>query len=103
MEVSDEGIGVPDDINIFELFKTTKPGGTGLGLPLVQQIVSAHNGKIAYKNKPGRGATFKVSLPLSQTNAMVRATTLTQGQIQLHKGLRRPQHKEATEGSPATS
>jgi two-component system sensor histidine kinase HydH len=62
LEVSDDGVGVPDNVNIFELFKTTKPGGTGLGLPLVQQIVSAHNGTIAYKSKPGRGATFKVSL-----------------------------------------
>ena len=62
LEVSDEGVGVPDNVNIFELFKTTKPGGTGLGLPLVQQIVSAHNGTIAYKSEPGRGATFKVSL-----------------------------------------
>jgi len=62
LEVSDDGVGVPDNVNIFELFKTTKPGGTGLGLPLVQQIVSAHNGTIAYKSEPGRGATFKVSL-----------------------------------------
>ena len=62
LEISDDGIGVPNDVNIFELFKTTKPGGTGLGLPLVQQIVSAHNGTIAYKSEPGRGATFKVSL-----------------------------------------
>lgn len=62
LEVSDEGVGVPDNVNIFELFKTTKPGGTGLGLPLVQQIVSAHSGTIAYKSEPGRGATFKVSL-----------------------------------------
>jgi signal transduction histidine kinase len=62
LEISDDGVGVPDDVNIFELFKTTKPGGTGLGLPLVQQIVSAHNGTIGYKSKPGRGATFKVAL-----------------------------------------
>jgi len=62
LEVSDDGVGVPDNVNIFELFKTTKPGGTGLGLPLVQQIVAAHKGTIAYKSEPGRGATFKVSL-----------------------------------------
>jgi signal transduction histidine kinase len=62
LEISDDGVGVPHNVNIFELFKTTKPGGTGLGLPLVQQIVSAHNGSIAYKSEPGRGATFKVSL-----------------------------------------
>jgi signal transduction histidine kinase len=39
-------------------------GGTGLGLPLVQQIVSAHNGTIAYTSEPAHGATFKVSLPI---------------------------------------
>jgi two-component system, LuxR family, sensor kinase FixL len=71
LEISDNGVGVPDDVNIFELFKTTKPAGTGLGLPLVQQIVSAHNGTIAYKSKPGHGATFKVSLPISDNKAMV--------------------------------
>jgi signal transduction histidine kinase len=62
LEISDDGVGVPDDINIFELYKTTKPGGMGLGLPLVQHIISAHNGTIAYKSAPGRGATFKISL-----------------------------------------
>jgi signal transduction histidine kinase len=72
LEISDDGVGVPDDnVNIFELFKTTKPAGTGLGLPLVQQIVSAHNGTIAYKSEPGHGATFKVSLPISENKAMV--------------------------------
>ena len=90
LEVSDDGIGVPDHVNVFELFKTTKPGGTGLGLPLVQQIVSAHDGTIAYKSKPGRGATFKVSLPLSEKNAMVGSTALTKGQMmQPYKELRR--------------
>jgi nitrogen-specific signal transduction histidine kinase len=89
LEISDDGVGVPDDVNVFELFKTTKPGGTGLGLPLVQQIVSAHDGRIAYKSKPGRGATFKVSLPLSEKNAMAGSTTLTQGQMQPYNELRR--------------
>lgn len=62
LEISDDGVGVRHDVNIFDLFKTTKPGGTGLGLPLVQQIVSAHKGTIAYKSESGRGATFQVSL-----------------------------------------
>ena len=32
LEISDNGIGVPDSVNMFELFKTTKPGGSGIGL-----------------------------------------------------------------------
>jgi signal transduction histidine kinase len=70
LEISDTGVGVPEDLNIFELFKTTKPSGTGVGLPLAQQIVSAHNGAIAYKSQLGHGATFKVSLPMYE-KAMV--------------------------------
>lgn len=66
LEISDTGIGVPDGLNIFELFKTTKSGGSGLGLPLVRQIVSAHNGTIDYTSEPGCGTTFKVCLPVAR-------------------------------------
>jgi PAS domain S-box-containing protein len=63
LEISDTGIGVPQGMDIFESFKTTKCRGSGLGLPLVQQIVSAHNGTINYTTEAGRGTTFKVCLP----------------------------------------
>jgi PAS domain S-box-containing protein len=63
LEISDDGIGVAHGVNIFELFKTTKPCGSGLGLPVVQQIVSAHNGTINYTTEAGQGTTFKVCLP----------------------------------------
>jgi signal transduction histidine kinase len=63
LEISDNGIGVPHDVNIFELFKTTKPCGSGLGLAVVRQIVTAHNGTINYTTELGHGTTFKVCLP----------------------------------------
>jgi PAS domain S-box-containing protein len=63
LEISDTGIGVPHGMNIFESFKTTKCSGSGLGLPLVQQIVSAHNGTIEYTTEKGHRTTFKVCLP----------------------------------------
>ena len=53
-------------VNIFELFKTTKPGGSGLGLPVAQQIISAHNGLINYTTEAGQGTTFKVCLPAAE-------------------------------------
>jgi signal transduction histidine kinase len=62
LEIGDTGVGVPEDMDVFELFKTTKIGGTGLGLPIVQQIISAHNGTINYTTAPGHGTTFKISL-----------------------------------------
>jgi signal transduction histidine kinase len=60
LEIRDTGTGIPDGLDVFELFKTTKAGGTGLGLPIVRQIVSAHNGTIDYTTKPGQGTTFKL-------------------------------------------
>jgi two-component system, sporulation sensor kinase E len=65
LEVSDNGIGVPHGVNVFELFKTTKPFGSGLGLSIVRQIVAAHNGTITYTTEAGHGTTFKVCLPVS--------------------------------------
>jgi PAS domain S-box-containing protein len=66
LEISDSGMGVPDDVNVFELFATTKPAGSGLGLPLAAQLVSAHKGTIDFTTEPGRGTTFKVCLPAAE-------------------------------------
>jgi len=63
LEVSDTGIGVPDGVPIFDAFATTKPNGTGLGLPIVKKIISAHGGTVAYRNQPGQGTVFTLSLP----------------------------------------
>ena len=63
MEIADTGVGVADDIDVFQLLNTTKSDGSGLGLPIVQQIVSAHKGTITYSSEPGRGTTFVVRLP----------------------------------------
>ena len=64
LEISDNGIGLPDGLNTFELLKTTKPGGSGIGLCVVQQIVSAHNGTITCASHAGRGTTFKIVFPI---------------------------------------
>jgi len=63
LEISDTGAGIPEGLDVFELFRTTKPRGSGLGLPLVRQIVSAHNGTINYTTEPSHRTTFKISLP----------------------------------------
>lgn len=65
LEVSDTGEGIPEGLDAFQLFKTTKPHGTGLGLPIVRQIVSEHHGTMDYISESGKGTTFRVSLPLS--------------------------------------
>ena len=66
LEVSDTGVGIPAGVDIFEPFITTKPQGTGLGLTIVRQIVSAHKGTLTYRSVPGEGTTFTLALPVSQ-------------------------------------
>ena len=63
LEIGDDGSGVPEDIDAFELFKTTKPGGTGLGLSVVQQVVAAHHGTITYTRDLEHGTKFTIRLP----------------------------------------
>ena len=66
VEVKDSGPGIsPEDLErIFSPFFTTKPQGTGLGLAIVRKVVHAHDGHIDAVSAPGRGATFRVTLPV---------------------------------------
>jgi signal transduction histidine kinase len=67
--VKDTGPGLPEGLDVFQLFVTTKARGTGLGLSIAQQIVLEHGGEIAAASEPGRGATFTVSLPVERPAA----------------------------------
>ena len=64
--VRDTGPGLPEGIDVFQVFVTTKPKGTGLGLSIVQQIVVQHGGEITAATEAGRGATFTITLPLPE-------------------------------------
>ena len=68
--VCDDGPGIaPAELDrIFDLYYTTKPAGTGLGLGLVQRIVAEHGGRIDVVSEVGRGSTFTIHLPLGGTS-----------------------------------
>jgi signal transduction histidine kinase len=69
LEVHDTGVGIPPENfpKIFEPFFTTKEGkGVGLGLAVAYGIVQAHAGDIEVESAPGKGTTFRVTLPLSR-------------------------------------
>ncbi|MGH8688720.1 MAG: ATP-binding protein [Burkholderiales bacterium] len=67
LSVADNGDGFPEELmaRIFEPYVTTKPRGTGLGLAIVKKIVDEHHGLIAIENRPERGASVSVLLPLA--------------------------------------
>ena len=65
LEVSDNGSGMPEEVRarIFTSFFTTKSGGRGRGLAVVQGIVRAHHGVINLVSAPGEGTAFQIFLP----------------------------------------
>jgi PAS domain S-box-containing protein len=63
IDITDTGTGIPLDIDAFEPFVTSKKEGTGIGLVIVRQIVTAHGGNISYHTRPGEGTTFHLELP----------------------------------------
>ena len=64
LEVADTCMGIPEGMDVFQLFKTTKPEGTGLVLPIVEQIVSEHHGTVDYTTEAVKDTVFIVLLPL---------------------------------------
>lgn len=72
LEVIDTGVGIPPEERekIFSAFHTTKPEGTGLGLAVAKDIVTAHGGSIGFRSQPDRGTTFVIDLPGRSTPRM---------------------------------
>jgi signal transduction histidine kinase len=65
LEVTDNGIGIPDEIRqkIFKRFATKKTGGLGIGLYYCNTIVEAQGGEITFTSDAGKGTTFRVRIP----------------------------------------
>lgn len=68
IRVADTGCGIPkkNHARIFQLFFTTRTGGSGIGLASTYKIVQQHNGSIDFESEEGRGTTFRIELPLAR-------------------------------------
>ncbi len=66
LEVIDTGQGIAPEAlpRVFDPFFSTRPKGSGLGLPTTRRIVESHGGAIAVESEPGRGSKFTIRLPL---------------------------------------
>src|SRR4030042_7051754 len=65
IDVSDTGVGIPPENldKILTPFFSTKALGTGLGLPLVARVVTAHGGRVWVESEVGKGTSFHLELP----------------------------------------
>lgn len=72
IRVGDEGAGIEDTSRIFNLYYTTKKGGSGLGLPLALRAVDLHRGTIRIDSEPGTGTTVKIRLPIATDHTAAR-------------------------------
>jgi signal transduction histidine kinase len=70
LEIQDSGPGMTDQIKqqVFTPYFSTKQSGTGLGLTIVQRIVTEHGGNILVESEPGKGTKFEVRLPVANSN-----------------------------------
>jgi PAS domain S-box-containing protein len=79
IEISDQGGGIPNEIRekIFNLYFTTKKGGSGIGLPMTYRVVQLHNGSMEFDSIEGQGTTFRLHFPLSDAGREAAAGITT--------------------------
>jgi signal transduction histidine kinase len=67
IRIADSGPGIPADVKekIYDLYFTTKKGGSGIGLAMTFRIVQLHDGTIDFESEPGQGTTFAMRFPVS--------------------------------------
>jgi len=81
LDIEDTGNGIPAGMNIFYPGISNKSQASGLGLPIVRELVEQQHGTISYTTKPGNGTTFYLKFPVGEPP--VSATPHRPGQQRL--------------------
>ncbi len=76
LRIADQGPGIPDEMRekIFDLYFTTKSGGSGIGLAMTYRILQLHHGSVQVESKVGSGAEFVLRIPLANSDFSRRQT-----------------------------
>jgi signal transduction histidine kinase len=87
LRIADEGPGIPAEIRdkIFDLYFTTKTGGSGIGLAMTYRILQLHHGSVEVQSRKVRGTEFRLRIPLTAVDRGRRA--LQPANIQSETGL----------------
>jgi PAS domain S-box-containing protein len=75
LRIADEGEGIPAEIRekIFDLYFTTKSGGSGIGLAMTYRILQLHHGSVEVQSRRGRGTEFLLRIPLAAAERVYRS------------------------------
>jgi signal transduction histidine kinase len=81
--VRDQGGGIPENIRdkIFNLYFTTKSGGSGIGLAMAYRVVQLHHGSVEFTSILEHGTTFYLRFPLAEVAAGEQSATATEGSV----------------------
>jgi signal transduction histidine kinase len=83
--VRDEGPGIPAAIQnkIYNLYFTTKKGGSGIGLPMAYRVLQLHNGSLEFDSMEGGGATFVLRVPLAESGSAAEQPTAAPDSVKM--------------------
>ena len=87
LRIADEGPGIPDELRekIFDLYFTTKAGGSGIGLAMTYRILQLHHGSVEVQSRQGRGTEFRLRIPLAAADRGRR--NLQPAMVEREKGM----------------
>ena len=88
IEISDQGHGIPKDIQdkIFNLYFTTKRAGSGIGLAMTYRVLQLHNGALEFETEQGKGTTFRLQVPLEQPGDVIPENPAAKSRISANLG-----------------
>jgi signal transduction histidine kinase len=83
LTIRDQGQGIPQDIRdkVFNLYFTTKKGGSGIGLAMAYRVVQLHHGSLEFDSIAGEGTTFYLRFPLLETTTATEPSVTTEDSV----------------------